>query len=80
MIAVLKTVLTVIFGIVCIVLNIVILSQEGKDGFSERPGFQHRFLLEQEQGAFPGGRSDQADYDSGHCVFCCIRSLEYGAF
>ena len=31
MIAVLKTVLTVIFVIVCIVLNIVILSQEGKD-------------------------------------------------
>lgn len=31
MTAVLKIVLTVIFVIVCIVLNIVILSQEGKD-------------------------------------------------
>ena len=38
MIAVLKTVLTVIFVIVCIVLNIVILSQEGKDaGLGKAP-------------------------------------------
>ncbi len=76
--AILKTILTVVFILICLALTVIILLQEGKSAGLRSDRRSGRYVLGKKQRTFHGRPAGDGNQDSGCAVHHHCRCIESG--